>query len=73
LGFKIREAQLQKMPYMLIIGDQEMKERTLSVRLRNGAETKGVRIDDFIQTITTEVKSRAIKSLDLHPKSNDKT
>jgi len=59
LGFKIREAQLQKMPYMLIVGEQEMKNRTLSVRLRNGTEIKGVSVDHFIETITAEVKGRA--------------
>jgi len=63
LGFKIREAQLQKMPYMLIIGEQEMKNRTLSVRLRNGTETKGVSLDNFVHTITTEVRSRALPPL----------
>jgi threonyl-tRNA synthetase len=60
LGFKIREAQLQKMPYMLILGDQEIKNRTLSVRLRNGTEQKDVSIENFVKTITTEVKARAM-------------
>jgi threonyl-tRNA synthetase len=60
LGFKIREAQLQKIPYMLIVGEQEMKSRTVSVRLRNGAEIKNVSIDEFIDKLTDEVKIRSL-------------
>ena len=42
LGLKIREAQLQKIPYMLIVGDKEVAARTLSVRQLDGTETKDV-------------------------------
>src|SRR5260221_11611397 len=72
LGFKIREAQLQKMPYMLIIGEQEMKNKTLSVRLRNGTEIKGVSVDSFIETLTAEVKARNQSQSALFAISNQK-
>jgi threonyl-tRNA synthetase len=58
LGYKIREAQLQKIPYMLIIGDQEVANRTVSVRLRNGTELKGVALDEFVKNLFRESKER---------------
>ena len=59
LGFKVREAQLQKVPYMLILGEQEMKTRTVSVRLRSGTEIKNVPLEKFVETVVHEVKTRA--------------
>jgi threonyl-tRNA synthetase len=58
LGFKIREAQLQKIPYMLVMGEQEMKTKTLSVRLRTGTELKGISLEGFVKSITGEIKTR---------------
>ncbi len=49
LGFKIREAQLQKIPYMLVIGDREEKEETLSPRKRSGETMKAMGIEEFDQ------------------------
>ncbi|MDZ4677921.1 MAG: threonine--tRNA ligase [Oligoflexia bacterium] len=63
LGYKIREAQLQKVPYMLIIGDQEVQNRTLSVRLKAGKELKGIAIDEFKTKILTEIKARSLTSI----------
>jgi len=57
LGFKIREAQLQKIPYMLVIGDREEKEETVSPRLRSGEAMKGMRIDDFMARVESEYPS----------------
>jgi threonyl-tRNA synthetase len=62
LGYKIREAQLQKIPYMLVAGDKEVESKTVSVRLRNGTEIKGVSVQDFIKTITQEVRTRSLVS-----------
>jgi len=47
LGYKIRQAQLRKIPYMLVVGAQEAEARTLAVRLRDGREVKGVELDRF--------------------------
>ncbi len=63
LGFKIREAQLQKVPYMIILGDKEVAERTLSVRLKAGKEIKDVKIEDFMRKLNLEIKTRAAESL----------
>jgi len=51
LGLKIREAQLKKIPYMLIIGDKEIAEGNISVRLREGGATSVMGIDDFMQEV----------------------
>jgi threonyl-tRNA synthetase len=54
LGFKIREAQLQKIPYMLVIGDREEKEGTLSPRLRSGETLSAMRVDEFIALVESD-------------------
>jgi threonyl-tRNA synthetase len=54
LGFKIREAQLQKIPYMLVIGDREEKEGTLSPRKRSGEAMKAMRVEEFISQVRSE-------------------
>jgi threonyl-tRNA synthetase len=57
LGFKIREAQLQKIPYMLVIGDREEKEGTLSPRKRSGETMKSLRPEEFIAQVESEYPS----------------
>jgi threonyl-tRNA synthetase len=57
LGFKIREAQLQKIPYMLVIGDREEKEGTVSPRKRSGEAMKAMRGEDFIAQVESEYPS----------------
>jgi threonyl-tRNA synthetase len=54
LGFKIREAQIQKIPYMLVIGDREEREETVSPRQRSGEGMEGMRIEDFIKQVESE-------------------
>jgi threonyl-tRNA synthetase len=56
LRYKIREAQLQKIPYMVIIGDREAESRTLSPRLRDGTEWKDVPVETFIARVQEEGK-----------------
>lgn len=55
LGFKIREAQLEKVPYMLIIGNREVENGTVAVRLRSEENLGAMAIDDLIDRITTEI------------------
>lgn len=55
---KIRRAQLQKTPYMLIIGDKEQAADAIAVRLRSGEDLGAVAVDDFIQRVTQEVATR---------------
>ncbi len=54
LNFKIREAQLSKVPYMLIVGDKEKEDRTVTVRLRNGKNLPAMPITDFITKVKEE-------------------
>lgn len=62
LGYKIREAQLNKTPYMLTIGDKEVEAGTVSVRLRNGETKYGIKKEEFYTTVVEELKSRKLKS-----------
>jgi threonyl-tRNA synthetase len=62
LGYKIREAQLQKVPYMVILGDKEVANQSISLRLKNGKEIKDLKIDEFINKLTTEILTRAQES-----------
>jgi threonyl-tRNA synthetase len=57
LGFKIREAQLQKIPYMLVIGDKEVESAKVTPRFRDGKNLDSLTTDEFIAFIEKEVKS----------------
>lgn len=61
MGYRIREAQLEKIPYMLIIGDKEVELGTVSVRARNGEDLGSMPVDEFIELASTEVKTKKIK------------
>jgi threonyl-tRNA synthetase len=54
LRYKIREAQMQKIPYMVILGDREAANRTLSPRLRDGTELKDLALEAFIERLSQE-------------------
>lgn len=56
---KIRRAQLQKVPYMLIIGDKEQAAGAVAVRQRSGADLGAIALDDFVQRVCTEVETHA--------------
>ncbi len=60
IGKKIREAQMQKLPYLLIIGENEEQNGTVAVRKRAVGDKGAVSVEEFIETITAEVESRAI-------------
>ncbi len=60
IGFKIREAQLSKIPYMVIIGDKEVESRNVAVRKRNSRETDTVGLDTFASQLKKEVETRMI-------------
>lgn len=55
---KIRNAQLDKIPYMVVVGDEEIKNRTISVRLRSGSEIKNIRWEDLLQRLKYEIENR---------------
>ena len=54
IGYKIREAQLQKVPYMLVIGEKEVKDNTVSVRDRKEGDLGAISIEEFISKIKKE-------------------
>jgi len=51
---KIRDAQLQKVPYMAVVGDKELEARTLNIRRREGGDQVAVGIDDFLRQLEDE-------------------
>jgi threonyl-tRNA synthetase len=59
IGFKVREAQMQKVPYMLVIGDQEMAAGTVAVRHRDGAAGKTQDAAAFIRMVKDEISERS--------------
>jgi len=61
LGFKVRQAELEKIPYMLIIGQKEAQKGTVTARKRNGDNLRDIKPEDFIQTVTEAVKERRIE------------
>lgn len=60
IGYKIREAQLSKVPYMLVIGDKELEANSVAVRSRDKGELGVVEIDAFIEDILQEVKNKSL-------------
>jgi threonyl-tRNA synthetase len=58
IGYKIREAQLQKIPYMLVIGDREAAEGTVAVRTRTGGDQGAQGVDQFVAAALEEVRTR---------------
>ena len=62
IGFKIREAQLQKIPYMIVLGDKEVESSTLGVRRRRSKETRTLDLKTFLDEVNEAVKNRTIDS-----------
>ncbi len=58
-GYKIREAQMAKIPYMLVVGDKEEETGTVSVRRRGETDMASMTIDEFISKITVEISTKA--------------
>ncbi len=63
IGFKIREAQLQKIPYMIVLGEKEVQAQTLSVRKRRSKESRTLDLDTFIEEVKTLVLEKTIDCL----------
>ena len=58
IGYKIREAQMQKLPYMLVVGDREAENGTVAVRTRTGEDLGAMPLDDFAAKILDEIGSK---------------
>ena len=60
IGYKIREAQLEKVPYMLVLGDREQEAATIAVRNRKDGTTQTSDAASFIESIKRQIKERSI-------------
>jgi threonyl-tRNA synthetase len=60
MGHKIRHHQMQKVPYMLVVGDNEAESNTVSVRRRSGDEQRDVAVDAFVGDITAEIAEKRL-------------
>ena len=58
IGYKIREAQLEKVPYMIIVGEKEANEGNVSVRSRDGGELGSLSVEEFVEKLVAEAKDR---------------
>ena len=58
VGYKIREAQLEKVPYMLVVGAKEAEQNTVSIRSRENAENETMNVDEFVARIKEEVENK---------------
>ena len=59
IGYKIREAQMQKIPYMLVVGDREAESGKVAVRTRKGEDLGAMAFDEFAAKVQDEIKTRA--------------
>jgi threonyl-tRNA synthetase len=60
IGYKIREAQLERIPYMLVIGDKELENVAVAVRSRKEGDLGSMSVDAFVDKIVNEIKTRAL-------------
>ena len=58
IGYKIRQAQMEKVPYMLVVGDKEMEDNSVNVRKHGGDELGTVPFDEFFNSIKIDIKER---------------
>ena len=61
IGYKIREAQLEKVPYMLLVGDKDIENNTVSVRDRREGDIGAMSLDEFITKAVEEIDSKVIR------------
>ena len=58
IGYKIREAQMEKVPYMIIVGEKEVESNEISIRLRDTGETVAMKLEDFVAKVVKEENER---------------
>lgn len=61
MGYKIREAQMKNVPYMIIVGENEEKDGKISVRTRKGEQINGLDLEEFLERILCEIKERKLE------------
>ncbi len=62
IGFKIRSAQLEKVPYMIIVGDKDIEANTISIRSRKNGDEGAVSVDEFLARIKEEIDTKALNN-----------
>lgn len=72
IGFKIREARLKKIPYMLIVGQKEQDENLVSLRSRYKGDEGQVALSDFIQDIVEEIRTKEIRKIEEEMRDGNK-
>jgi threonyl-tRNA synthetase len=55
---KVKEGEIMRVPYIIVVGDREEKEKTLAVRTRGDSKIKSVKIEDFIKSLKDEIEQR---------------
>ena len=58
IGYKIREAQMEKVPYMLVLGEKEAQEKLVAVRRRDKGDTGAVPVGEFIAQVKKEIEEK---------------
>ena len=71
IGFKIREHTLQKVPYLLIVGDREVENQLVSVRSLSGRDLGAMQLDEFINLLALEIAQRGRKQSLVQEKNNE--
>lgn len=61
LGYRMREGQMQKVPYLLVLGNNEKDEKTVTYRLHGEKETTTVSVDEFVNMVTEKIKTKSYK------------
>ncbi len=61
LGYRMRDAQMRKIPYILVLGDQERENKTISYRLYGGQDTKTLSIEEFLAKLQQEISNKTIR------------
>ena len=61
MNSKIREAQMNKIPYMVILGDKEIESEVVSIRLRTGENLQSIPIEDFISSVKKNIDNRLVE------------
>lgn len=65
IGYKIRESRLNKVPYMLVVGQKEEEESTVSVRSRYKGDEGARSLSDFIEDISKEIRTKEIRKIEI--------
>ena len=64
MGYKIREAQMQKIPYQIVVGDKEVENNQVNVRKYGSQDQETVEKDEFIWNLVDEIRLKNIDSID---------